>query len=205
MMHISNDELKEHALNQLRNFNKWGESIGVIIVSIIIAGAASMIPFGGLVVNGPIALGLAGYFLRISRNGDSVFNNLFDGFQNFGNALIANLLSGLLIGLATLLLIVPGFIVGCGYSQINNIMHDNPQMSGTDAMNESWRLMDGHKMDYFILNLSFIGWAILCIFTIGIGFLFLAPYMAVTKAKFYDMISGHRDELVESIGADIEN
>jgi uncharacterized membrane protein len=130
-------------------------------------------------------------------------NDMFDGFKNFGNAFIANFLSMLLIVLAFFLLIVPGVIVACGYSQINRIMHDNPTMSGIDAMKASWQLMDGKKMDFFILNLSFIGWALLCILTLGIGFLFLTPYVNVTNSKFYDEISGHDDELVDSIGQEI--
>jgi uncharacterized membrane protein len=203
-MHLTNEELKNHALQQLSTYSKWGESIGVILIAAIISAVAGCIPLGSLVIFGPMALGTQGYFLRVSRNGDAILNDMFDGFKNFGNAFVANFLSMLLIILAAILLIVPGIIVACGYSQINRIMHDNPTMSGTDAMKASWELMDGKKMDFFILNLSFIGWAILCIFTIGIGFLFLAPYVNVTNSKFYDEISGHGNELVDSIGQNIK-
>jgi uncharacterized membrane protein len=203
-MNLTNDDLKNHALAQLNTYSKWGESIGVILVAAIISTVAGCIPFGSLIIFGPMALGVNGYFLRVSRNGDAILNDMFAGFKNFGNAFVANFLSMLLIILAMILLIVPGIIVACGYSQINRIMHDNPTMSGTDAMKASWQLMDGKKMDFFILNLSFIGWAILCIFTLGIGFLFLAPYVNVTNSKFYDEISGHGDEIVDSIGQDIK-
>jgi uncharacterized membrane protein len=203
-MNLTNDDLKNHALQQLGNYNKWGESVGVLLVALIIAAVASCIPFGGLLISGPLALGMAGFFLRVSRNGDGVLNDVFAGFQNFGNAFIANLLAGILTGLATFLLIVPGIIVACGYSQVNRIMHDNPNMSGIDAMKASWQLMDGKKMDFFILNFSFIGWALLCLLTLGIGFLFLGPYISVTNSKFYDEISGHGDELVDSIGQHIK-
>ncbi len=203
-MNLTNDDLKNHALQQLSTYNKWGESIGVILIAAIISAVAGCIPFGSLVIFGPMALGMQGYFLRVSRNGDAILNDMFDGFKNFGNAFVANFLSMLLIILAAILLIVPGIIVACGYSQINRIMHDNPTMSGRDAMKASWQLMDGKKMDFFILNLSFIGWALLCILTIGIGFFFLAPYVNVTNAKFYDEISGRGNELVDSIGKDIK-
>jgi uncharacterized membrane protein len=203
-MNLTNDDLKNHALQQLGNYNKWGESVGVILIAAIISTVAGCIPFGSLLIFGPLALGMNGYFLRISRNGDAILNDMFDGFKNFGNAFIANFLSILLIFLSLLLLIVPGIIVACGYSQINRIMHDNPNMSGIDAMKASWQLMDGKKMDFFILNLSFIGWALLCILTLGIGFFFLTPYINVTNSKFYDEISGHGDEIVDSIGQDIK-
>ncbi len=204
VMNLTNDELKNHALQQLSTYSKWGESVGVILIAAIISAVAGCIPFGSLLIFGPMALGMHGYFLRVSRNGDAILNDMFDGFKNFGNAFVANFLSMLLIILAAILLIVPGIMVACGYSQINRIMHDNPTMSGRDAMKASWQLMDGKKMDFFILNLSFIGWAILCIFTIGIGFLFLAPYINVTNSKFYDEISGNGNELVDSIGQDIK-
>ena len=202
-MNLTNDDLKNHALQQLSTHSKWGESVGVILVAGIIAAIASCIPFGSFLISGPLALGITGYFLRVSRNGDAILNDMFAGFKNFGNALLANLLVGLLTALAMILLIVPGVIVACGYAQVNRIMHDNPSMSGTDAMKASWQLMDGKKMDYFILNLSFIGWALLCILTVGIGFLFLSPYISVTNGKFYDEISGYGNELVDSIGQDV--
>ena len=49
-------------------------------------------------------------------------------------------------------------------------------------------MMKGHKMDLFLLYLSFIGWAILCIFTLFIGYLWLAPYVQMTEVKFYEKI-----------------
>jgi len=59
-----------------------------------------------------------------------------------------------------------------------------------EAIDKSKAMMDGYKWKYFCLNLRFIGWAILCIFTLGIGFLWLAPYIMVSHAKFYDDLKG---------------
>jgi uncharacterized membrane protein len=67
-------------------------------------------------------------------------------------------------------------------------MADDPEIGIIDALKDSWELMDGHKFDYFILWLRFIGWMLLCIFTLGVGFFFLNPYMQVTFAKFYNSI-----------------
>jgi uncharacterized membrane protein len=82
-------------------------------------------------------------------------------------------------------------------------MHDEPQISAVDAMKKSWEIMKGHKGDYFIFNLSFIGWAFLCILTVGIGFLFLIPYINASNAKFYDEITGRGTEEIDSIGQDL--
>ena len=58
-------------------------------------------------------------------------------------------------------------------------------------------MMKGHKMDFFILGLRFLPWAILCLFTLGIGFLWLGPYMQVTYAKFYDRLRLADDPLAD--------
>ena len=58
-------------------------------------------------------------------------------------------------------------------------------MNGDQAINESMRLMQGHKMKLFLLILSFIGWGLLCLLTFGVGFLLLTPYMTTTMARFY--------------------
>ena len=54
-------------------------------------------------------------------------------------------------------------------------------------------------MKMFLLDLSFIGWAILCCFTLGIGFLFLAPYVEASHAAFYEDLKKELGEYVEAI------
>ncbi len=89
------------------------------------------------------------------------------------------------IFLWTLLLVIPGIIKAIAYSQTFYILAEDPTISSEAAINKSMAMMDGHKMDYFVLMLSFIGWALLSILTLGIGFLFLMPYIQVTSANFY--------------------
>lgn len=59
-------------------------------------------------------------------------------------------------------------------------------LSYDDAIERSMELMDGHKGELFLLDLSFIGWAILSILSCGIGFLWLTPYMETAHAHFYE-------------------
>ena len=201
-MRLSYTAMKEYALTQLGR-NKWGEAVGLGLVYGLISGIASIVPLGSLVVGGPLTLGMTSYFLLLSRNQNPTFNNLFSGFQNFGNAFLAMLLMTLLILLGFILLIIPGCIFALGLSQTFRVMHDEPQISAVDAMKKSWEIMKGHKGDYFIFNLSFIGWAFLCILTVGIGFLFLIPYINASNAKFYDEITGRGTEEIDSIGQDL--
>ena len=73
------------------------------------------------------------------------------------------------------------------------ILKDNEQISAMDALKQSWEMMDGHKAQLFWLSLSFIGWMILSIFTFGIGFLFLVPYIYTTFAHFYEDLKAEEE------------
>lgn len=95
----------------------------------------------------------------------------------------------LIIGVALYVAaIVYAVVIGLLYSLTFNIAYDNPTMSAKDVVNESARLMKGHRGDLFVLILSFIGWAILSCFTFGIGLLWLIPYMQVALVCFYDEV-----------------
>ncbi len=63
-------------------------------------------------------------------------------------------------------------------------------MGALDAITESRKMMDGHKMDLFILGLSFIGWLLLVYVTFGIAAIWVGPYMQTTYANFYKMLKG---------------
>ena len=66
------------------------------------------------------------------------------------------------------------------------IAMENPEMSASDCLRKSQELMDGHKKELFVLDLSFIGWHLLCILSGGIGYLFLNPYIIQTRIQYID-------------------
>jgi uncharacterized membrane protein len=174
---------------------KWGLAIGTLVVYILISVALQLIPFVGpiasLIISGPFALGLAYFSLSISRNQNPKLENIFQGFNNFGTALGAYLLMILFIVLWALLLIVPGIIAAISYSMTFYIIADDNSIGAMEAIDKSKKMMDGYKLKYFYLGLRFIGWALLCILTLGIGFLWLMPYMQVSMAKFYDDVKAN--------------
>ena len=86
----------------------------------------------------------------------------------------------------SLLLMIPGIVLAFAYSQVPFILHDNPELRPVDVLRESRLMMKGHKRELFLLMLSFFGWMILAVFTLGIGMLWLAPYMQMTVVKFYE-------------------
>lgn len=171
---------------------KWGLAIGAFVVFVAVAGFAQIIPFVGgivsLLVSGPMTLGWAVFALVLARNGNARLEIIFDGFQTFGTALGAYLLAAIFIILWSLLLIVPGIIAALAYSQIYYILADNKTIGPLEAIRKSKEMMRGNKWKFFCLGLRFLGWALLCLLTFGIGFLWLSPYFAVATAKFYDDI-----------------
>jgi hypothetical protein len=90
----------------------------------------------------------------------------------------------------SLLLLIPGIIAAFRYSLCFYILADHPEMGIMEVLNESKRMMKGNKWKMFCLNISFIGWAILGILTLGIGFIWLLPYMEVSIIAFYDIANG---------------
>lgn len=197
------NQMKDEALERLKS--NWGEAILATLVIIAISAVISFIPFGGLIVGGPFALGSAIFFLRMTRGEQAEVKNVFDGFkENFGNSVGAYILMIIITLLGFLLLIIPGIIALLAMSQTFRIMKDNPGLGATEALQKSHEMMKGHRMEYFLLNLSFIGWALLCLLTFGIGFLVLAPYVSATNAVYYDYLSNQHSKEIDQLGSHLE-
>ena len=172
----------------------WLYALLVGIITAAIASVASFIPVGSILIAGPIAIGTGAYFLnRVRRRVE--YDNLeilFDGVRNdLGDNIIIGILNGVFIALWSLLFVIPGIVKSYSYSMAYYIKLDHPEYTPTEAITESRRLMDGNKMRLFCLHLSFIGWAIVSFFTLGIGMLWLIPYMNAANAEFYqDLVMG---------------
>lgn len=159
-------------------------AVGALIFAALMW-VAGLTYVGELLITGPLSVGFAMFIIALTGYKRADYNTLFDGFKNFGQTLIAGLLLTIFVCLGAMLLIVPGIIIGLGLSMTFFIMVDDPQISGVDALQQSWNLMKGHKWELFCLECRFIGWSLLCILTCGIGFLFLTPYMWAAQLNFY--------------------
>jgi len=171
---------------------RWGFVVGTMFVYnifIILFCALLMLGFSFFIIFGPMSVGLCIFSLSISRKQDSKLSQIFNGFNKFGVSLGAYLLQTILIFLWSLLLIIPGIIAALSYSMTFFIIAENESIGPLEAITKSKEMMDGNKWKFFCLGLRFLGWYLLCILTLGIGFLWLMPYMAVSYAKFYDDIS----------------
>lgn len=141
-------------------------------------------------VGNVIEVGSNRYYME-NREHQTKMTQLLYGFRNgrWGNVVLTLFLRDLYIFLWSLLLIVPGIIKSISYMMIPYLLTENPEMDKNRAFELSMQMMEGHKMDAFVLWLSFFGWLLLGILTCGILNLFyVKPYMDATMAEFYTAI-----------------
>lgn len=173
---------------------KWGLAIGVYLIYIIITYILSfltLIPIVGFILYSvllapPLGLGLVYFAISLSRKNKPNVKQLFGGFKDFSRVVVLNLLIFIFVFLWSLLFIIPGIIAAMSYSLSMYIIADDKKIKAKDAITKSKEMMYGHKGQLFVLGIMFFGLSILCVFTLGIGFIWLLPYMQVTMAKFYD-------------------
>lgn len=151
----------------------------------VLVPVASVLAMGQFVLRGSISIGHDRFCLKLVDGEQAQFEDLFSAFDIFGNAFVLNLLITLKVIAWSLLFVIPGIVAAYRYSMATYIMAENPGMQATEAIERSKALMDGRKGDLFCLDLSFIGWALLATLTAGIGYLWLTPYMTVSRAAFY--------------------
>ncbi|MBH1940215.1 DUF975 family protein [Mobilitalea sibirica] len=140
-------------------------------------------------IGGAVELGYCRFNKNLIQGTNPQLKDLFSRFDIFFKALGLRIVIAIFTFLWGLLLIIPGIIAALSYSMAFYIMEENPSMGILDAIGESKEMMRGNKFRLFCLGLSFIGWLILCVFTFGIGMLWLVPYMNASFAAFYLEVS----------------
>jgi len=135
-------------------------------------------------VSSTLMLGHNKFYVDLCNN-KAELSALFSRFSIFFKAFGLMLFIGLFVFLWSLLLFIPGIIAAFRYSMAPYLMAQHPEMGIRQAVDESKRIMAGHKWRLFCLELSFIGWALLCVLSFGIGYLWLIPYMQSAYAAFY--------------------
>lgn len=186
---------------------KWGNAVVATLIFLVVAGVYMALggspmdttphPMRTLVqllfcifVYAFVGAGFYFVFLDVARGKKVNLATMFEAFKSYGRYLKGILLVFIYTILWTFLFIIPGIIKSISYSQTYFIMRDNPEMGAGEAINRSMEMMKGHKMEYFLLGLSFIGWLLLCIPTAGIGLLWVIPYMQTAVGEFYKSLKG---------------
>ena len=146
---------------------------------------ATLISLASIVLAG----GYRGYHLLRARGMEANFMDIMPNGGQIFRILCIDFASGLIIALGLMLFIVPGVILAYSYSQAIFVMYDNPGMSAFQCMRESRRLMRGHKLRLFRLEISFLGWVIVAAIVgmfLPILNIWLDPYMGISVASFYN-------------------
>ncbi len=184
-------ELKANAKAQIKG------KIGILFVITLIIGVISgvaglalgLVPGGAIavavIVTPAFALSMIRVYLNVVNGATPAAGDSFSGFDDFWSAFKVNFLVGLFTFLWSLLFVIPGIIKSFSYSMSMYILAENKGKSARECIEESKKMTDGHKMDLFVLGLSFIGWALLGAVTLGIVYIWALPYMQTTYANAY--------------------
>jgi len=187
-------ELKANAKRQIKG------NIGILFLCFLIfyliyfaAGfVLEFIPFGNLVstfiILPAFALSIAHIYLNLTVGTKPAVGDIFCGFDDFWSAFKVTFLTALFVFLWSLLLIIPGIVKAYSYYMSVYILAENKGKPALECISESKELTNGHKMDLFVLELSFIGWGLLCIVTLGIAAIWVTPYMGTTIANAYQAL-----------------
>lgn len=126
----------------------------------------------------------------VDRQKEPEIGTLFGYFKHWKTTAAAKFLQGLYVFLWSLLFIIPGIIAGYSYAMTSYILAEHPELTASEAIEQSKQMMSGNRFRLFCLQFSFIGWDLLCALTLGIGHLWLTPYKQAATAAFYREVSG---------------
>ena len=161
----------------------WGDGIAPGLRAFLIGGAVYLIlaavVLGVLyyfILGSVVEVGYARFNLNLTAGEKPSFETLFSYFPHWKTVAVAQLLQTVYILLWTCLLIIPGIVAGYSYAMTSYILAEHPELTASEAIAQSKAMMEGNRWRLFCLRFSFVGWAILCAFTLGIGNLVLTPY-----------------------------
>lgn len=183
----SRKEIKEIAKDAF--YRQYWLCVGANVIVMALCSVLSGISLGvaAFILVPSLVIGLNFFSVAMYRGEPSSIEDIFrEGFDNFGRKLGGYLWMELFIYLWSLLFVIPGIIKAISYALTPYILADCKNVRATDALKLSMRMMEGHKWEYFVLGLSFIGWTLLTSLTCGLLYVFyVGPYMNNTFAGYY--------------------
>jgi len=174
----------------------WMSGVLVNIILWAITGAMAGLSWGALamLVLGPLACGVNACYLKNARDHKKIeVENMFAGFKvDFGGTFLLGFMMDLFVVLWSMLFVIPGIIKAYSYSMSYFIKADHSEYTWKQCIDESRKLMKGHKMELFIQDVSFIGWVLIGSVCFGVGFFWVDAYINSTKAEFYRDLVGEQ-------------
>jgi len=144
-----------------------------------------------------VEVGLTYYMVKFIKGEQNKFEDLFHFKNDFSNDLVVGFVRNIYIALWTLLFIIPGILKAFSYLLVPFLLMDDKykNMNATDILKKSEEIMKGHRADYFVLMISFIGWHLLAILTLGILEIWIIPYQETAQIKFlYDVLTDYEKQ-----------
>lgn len=162
----------------------WGFLAGAVVILVILALVISIF------VAPAIEVGRNRFYMESRLIGQSAgVGKILWGFtHNYLNIIWTMFLRGLFIGLGTILCVFPGIYLSYCYYMVPYILAENPDMKPMEAMRLSKSMMEGHKFNTFVLELSFFGWLLLGACLCFVGTFFVLPYYDATFAELYAVL-----------------
>ena len=199
-------DLKSAAKEQIKG------KIGILFVmALIVIGiifVCNLIPFiGGIatfIITPAFSLSLCIVYLKLTKKEEVGVGEIFSGFNKLGKALWLYIITSFFTFLWSCLFVIPGIIKRYSYSMAFYILADNSEMTAREALSKSKEIMNGHKWDLFVLQLSFFWWYCLIGITFGIAAIYVTPYISATTANFYNSIKGSTAESTEEVKETVE-
>lgn len=140
------------------------------------------------IIGGLLSAGYIKYILNFTRKGKFNTKDIINTIkEKWLNIIIATILVTIIVCACTILLIVPGIIMGIAYTFALYLVVDT-NIEGNDSLKASREMMQGYKWNYFVFKLSFLGWILLGILTVGILYIWLIPYMQVADTIYYERL-----------------
>ena len=181
-MQFNRPQIKSLAKAQLR------ENFANLLVITLILGLVTLIPFAGQILAPGLTLSLCMAYLSQSYGSNVQISDSFSGVRHLGKAWWLTILVSFFTALWSMLFVIPGIIKALSYSMAPFVLADDPTLTARQALDISKKITQGHKLDLFLLSLSFIGWSLLVTFTFGLAAIWVVPYLCATYANCYQTL-----------------
>ncbi len=155
------------------------------LITILFGEDAATVSLIGEIILLPLTIGVTSFLVNFVEDKNFDSKDIFNYFKSFVKIVGTLLLSAVLITIASIFLVIPGIILTLSYSLVPILLVKREDLGIIETLKLSRTLMNGHKLDAFVLSLSFIGWAFVGTLTLGIAYIWIYPYMSVTFTKFY--------------------
>lgn len=153
-------------------------------------GISILLALIAVVIGYIIGIGYTQFNLDVADRKETLdINTLFNYFADWKRILWTCFLRNLFTCLWGALFIIPGIFAHYSYAMTDYILAEQPELSATEAIGRSKAMMNGNRWRLFCLRFSFIGWKLLCVATLGIASLWIAPYLHAAEAHFYREVS----------------